>query len=179
MDDIVLQAIKKWPNVPACFGWLGLSARGHWYLRDAQAQAAGGFPHSRGSVVQQEKLLAFINRNYAVDTQGRWYFQNGPQRVYVELECTPWVWRIQPNFELLSHTGRAAQATACLLDEQGRVYLATALGLGLVHSLDTALAAEAIERGDWQVQEVLAANLPSQYGFVRSPGLEAAAHEES
>ncbi|MFB0914815.1 MAG: DUF2946 family protein, partial [Burkholderiaceae bacterium] len=28
MDDLVKQAMAKWPNVPNCFGWLGLSARG-------------------------------------------------------------------------------------------------------------------------------------------------------
>ena len=32
MDDIVLQAMVKWPKVPACYGWLGLDARGRWYL---------------------------------------------------------------------------------------------------------------------------------------------------
>ena len=41
MDDIVKQAMAKWPNVPACSGWLGLDARGQWYLRDAAAQALG------------------------------------------------------------------------------------------------------------------------------------------
>ena len=40
MDDIVKQAMAKWPNVPACAGWLGLGARGDWYLRDEAAQAA-------------------------------------------------------------------------------------------------------------------------------------------
>ena len=34
MDDIVKQAMAKWPNVPACWGWLGLDARGNWWLRD-------------------------------------------------------------------------------------------------------------------------------------------------
>ena len=41
MDDIVKQALAKWPNVPDCYGWLGLDARGHWYLRDDAVQAAG------------------------------------------------------------------------------------------------------------------------------------------
>ena len=40
MDDIVKQALAKWPNVPDCYGWLGLDARGHWYLRDDAVQAA-------------------------------------------------------------------------------------------------------------------------------------------
>ena len=41
MDDIVLQALAKWPHVPDCYGWLGLDARGNWFMRDAQAQAQG------------------------------------------------------------------------------------------------------------------------------------------
>ena len=28
MDDIVKQAMAKWPNVPHCYGWLALDARG-------------------------------------------------------------------------------------------------------------------------------------------------------
>ena len=35
MDEIVKKAMAKWPNVPACSGWLGLDARGQWYMRDA------------------------------------------------------------------------------------------------------------------------------------------------
>ena len=34
MDELVQQAMAKWPNVPHCYGWLGLDARGRWYLRD-------------------------------------------------------------------------------------------------------------------------------------------------
>ena len=41
MDDIVRQAIAKWPNVPDCYGWLGLDARGNWYMRDDRVQAPG------------------------------------------------------------------------------------------------------------------------------------------
>ena len=44
MDDIVKQALAKWPNVPHCYGWLGLDARGNWYMRDDRTQAAGPFP---------------------------------------------------------------------------------------------------------------------------------------
>lgn len=169
MDDIVLQAMAKWPTVPACYGWLGLDARGRWFLRDDVVQAAGPFPRSKGTALQHEKLLAFIARNYGADAQGQWYFQNGPQRVYVELECAPWVWRIGPNLQLESHTGLRAQASECLLDGQGRVYLATSLGLGLVHSLDVPLAADAIASGVWQVQEAESQALPKRYGYVCSP----------
>ncbi len=116
MDDIVRQALAKWPNVPDCYGWLGLDARGRWWMRDGYAQAAGPFPEVKGSLLQHEKLIEFIHRNYAADARGCWYFQNGPQRVYVELEATPLVWRIEADFSLTAHTGLHAQAQGCVLD---------------------------------------------------------------
>ncbi|MFZ9440593.1 MAG: DUF2946 family protein, partial [Hylemonella sp.] len=112
MDEMVRQAMAKWPNVPACYGWLGLDARGQWYMRDERTQAAGDFasgqPGAKGSLLQHEKLIEFIARNYLVDAQGRWYFQNGPQQVFVELEISPWIWRLQPDGRVLSHTGAVA-----------------------------------------------------------------------
>lgn len=169
MDDIVKQALAKWPNVPDCYGWLGLDARGRWFMRDDAAQAAGDFPQSRGSWLRHEKLIDFIGRNYESDDEGRWFFQNGPQRVYVELECTPWVWQVLPDYRLQSHTGLQTSAGECLLDEEGRLYIASPLGLGLVHSQDMVLAAEAVEQGVWVPRDVVSADLPAQYGFVRSP----------
>ena len=169
MDDIVKQALAKWPNVPDCYGWLGLDARGRWFMRDDAAQAAGDFPQSRGSWLRHEKLIDFIGRNYESDDEGRWFFQNGPQRVYVELECTPWVWQVLPDYRLQSHTGLQTSAGECLLDEEGRLYIASPQGLGLVHSQDMVLAAEAVGQGVWVPRDVVSADLPAQYGFVRSP----------
>jgi hypothetical protein len=169
MDDIVKQALAKWPNVPDCYGWLGLDARGRWFMRDDAAQAAGDFPQSRGSWLRHEKLIDFIGRNYESDDEGRWFFQNGPQRVYVELEYTPWVWQVLPDYRLQSHTGLQTSAGECLLDEEGRLYIASPQGLGLLHSQDMVLAAEAVEQGVWVPRDVVSANLPAQYGFVRSP----------
>ena len=115
-------------------------------------------------------MLAFIARNYEHDDQGQWFFQNGPQRVYVELEATPWVWRLQPqDLRAVSHTGREVAVCRCLLDELGRVYLETDLGLGLVHTLDVALAAEAVTDGRWTPEDVQAQDLPTRYGYVCSP----------
>jgi len=75
MDDIVKAALTKWPNVPNCFGWLGLDARGNWFMRDDQAQAAGPFAGgstvSKGSLLRHDKLIDFIQRNYEADTSGR------------------------------------------------------------------------------------------------------------
>lgn len=169
MDDIVKQALAKWPNVPDCYGWLGLDARGRWFMRDDAAQAAGDFPQSRGSWLRHEKLIDFIGRNYESDDEGRWFFQNGPQRVYVELACTPWIWQVLPDYRLQSHTGLQTSAGECLLDEEGRLYIASPQGLGLVHSQDMVLAAEAVEQGVWVPRDVMSADLPVQYGFVRSP----------
>jgi hypothetical protein len=173
MDDIVKQALAKWPNVPACYGWLGLDARGNWYMRDDRVQAqgpfAGGTMQSKGSQLKHEKLIEFIQRNYEPDELGQWFFQNGPQRVYVELEATPLIWRVQDDFSIQDHTGRAARLQRCLLDEQGRVYLEADTGFGLVHSMDMSHVAEAVEQGLWLPQEVLAAALPTQFHYVCSP----------
>ncbi len=171
MDDIVRQAIAKWPNVPNCFGWLGLDARGDWYMRDDQTQAAGPFARAKGSVLRHDKLIDFIARNYESDADGQWFFQNGPQRVYVELEATPLVWRVDtaPGFAVTSHTGKAAQIQHCILGDDGRVYLQTDIGFGVVHTLDMNQAADAIEQGVWTPEEQPARDLPARYGYVTSP----------
>jgi hypothetical protein len=169
MDDIVRQAIAKWPNVPHCWGWLGLDARGNWYMRDDRTQAAGPFPRSKGSLLRHEKLVDFIQRNYECDELGRWFFQNGPQRVYVELEATPLVFRIAADTSVAAHTGRAAHVARAVLDEAGRVYLDTDIGFGLVHTLDVEAAADAIGHGAWRLEEMNSGELPERFGFVRSP----------
>ncbi|MFD0667923.1 DUF2946 family protein [Ramlibacter sp. MAHUQ-53] len=176
MDDIVRQAMAKWPHVPHCYGWLGLDARGGWYMRDDRVQAAGPFPQAKGSLLRHDKLVDFIQRNYEADETGRWYFQNGPQRVYVELEAAPLVWRVHGDGQVFSHCGQPARVRACVIDEAGRLYLDTDQGFGLVHSLDMALAADAVESGRWAPREMLAQDLPTQYGFVRSPAAQRAPH---
>ena len=180
MDDIVKQAIAKWPNVPDCYGWLGLDARGQWFMRDDGTQAAGPFAGpgasdaSRGSLLRHEKLVDFIQRNYEADAQGRWFFQNGPQRVYVELAVTPYVWRVAEGLEVCAHTGTPARVQRCLVDEQGRVYLDTHIGFGLVHSLDMALVGDAVEEGLWVPKEVESSDLPQRFGYIASPAQQPA-----
>lgn len=173
MDDIVMQAMTKWPNVPSCHGWLGLDARGNWYMRDDAAQAAGSFTSglagAKGSRLQHAKLIEFIQRNYAADAVGQWYFQNGPQRVYVELEATPWIWRVATDFSVTAHDGSHATWQQCWMDERGWLYCSTSLGFGLVHTQDVAVAADAIEQGLWTVADTVTAELPARHGFVSSP----------
>lgn len=173
MDDIVRQAMRKWPNVPHAYGWLGLDARGNWYLRDEQAQAAGGFgsgvPGAKGELVRLDKLVDFIHRNYERDASGGWYFQNGPQRVFVELEAAPWIWRLASDGGVTAHDGRTVQVRDVFLDERGRVFLRTDLGFGLVHTQDMVWAAEAVEAGRWTPVPVRFADLPRSEGYVLSP----------
>lgn len=173
MDEIVKQAMAKWPNVPHCYGWLGLDARGNWYMRDDRAQSLGGFASgiagAKGSRLQHEKLIEFIQRNYAADDAGQWYFQNGPQRVYVELEATPWIWRVSDDFQIAAHDGRPTHWKQCWTDEHGWLYCETSIGFGLVHTQDVAAAAEALDQGLWTVAETQVATLPQRYQYVTSP----------
>jgi hypothetical protein len=173
MDDIVKAALEKWPNVPACRGWLALDARGDWYMRDDRIQAQGPFPQVKGSRILHDKLREFIGRNYECDEQGCWYFQNGPQRVYVELELTPLVMgvqRIADGWELRSHTGAIAhELHAVLVDQHGRLYLHTELGLGLMRSTDMDTAADAVLAGAWSPQPVDSRTLPQRFGYCLSP----------
>ena len=114
MDDIVKQAMAKWPNVPNCYGWLALDARGAWRMRDERAQQL----NLPGDRLTQPALVGFINRNYGADERGCWYFQNGPQRVYLNLEATPFVARTDPEHGLVLQTGEplAAIEQAFLLE---------------------------------------------------------------
>ncbi|MDO8035448.1 DUF2946 family protein [Janthinobacterium sp. SUN128] len=101
MDELVKQALAKWPNVPHCYGWLGLDARGHWRMRDQHTQQQ----QLPGDKIAHVALLGFINRNYDHDERGCWFFQNGPQRVYLNLEATPYIARSDPQHGFVLQTG--------------------------------------------------------------------------
>jgi Protein of unknown function (DUF2946) len=180
MDPIVEAALRKWPNVPHCFGWLALDARGNWTMRDERIQAAGPFPQVKGSRITHDKLLGFIERNYGCDEAGAWFFQNGPQRVYVQLEAAPWIWRVDADeaapqgrpaerWRVHSHTGLRAQVQSAWLDDAGRLFLDTDLGFGLVHTLDMEAAAAAVEAGDWEPQALTFAEMPARFGYCLEP----------
>lgn len=130
MDDIVLRGMAKWPNVPAVYGWLSLDRRGHWLLK--------------GDRVSNPGIVDFFGRNYSHDNTGRWFLQNGPQRVYVALEYTPFVYRVTSAaaapLALTAHSGAAAgEICAAYVDDTGRMLFETRLGIGLVHDLDLEL----------------------------------------
>ena len=171
MDEIVKAALLKWPKVPHCYGWLALDARGDWYMRDERIQAAGPFPRVKGSRIEHDKLRAFIERNYGPDEAGAWYFQNGPQRVYVELEAAPLVWRLgaAPHWPVHSHSGAAAIVIDSWLDEAGRLFLDTDIGYGIVHTQDMVEAAEAVEQETWQPTLLAFAQMPVRFGYRLCP----------
>lgn len=143
MDEIVRQALARWPSVPACVGWLALDRRGVWRMRDEPAQAAG----ARGEPIRHDALIGFINRNYGRDEAGRWFFQNGPQRVFVELEYTPWIVRLADaagGLTLTDHCGMPFDPVACWLDDGGNVLFsdgATPARIALLHDQDLDLFA--------------------------------------
>jgi hypothetical protein len=131
MDDIVKAAMAKWPDVPAVYGWLELTARGEWRIK--------------GEPIDNEAIRDFIGRNYANDGCGNWFFQNGPQRVYVSLEATPIVYRLDEFGRLQGHTcAHPQELRAAFADAAGRLYLETDLGPGLVDSQDMPHFAERI-----------------------------------
>ena len=173
MDDLVIKAMVKWPNVPDCYGWLGLDARGRWFMRDDAAQLAGDFASgsllAKGSELKHEKLIHFIERNYCENTDGEWYFQNGPQRVFIELQATPWIYRLDSQYAITTHTGATANFEYALLDEAGHLFLKTEIGVGLVHSQDVYIAAQAIEEKGWKVQETQIDVIMKKFNIVQSP----------
>ena len=122
-DRNVIRAMAKWPDVPECYDWLKLDRRGRWLLR--------------GSPVTHPNAVAFINQHYAADRYGRWYFQNGPQRVFVVLEYTPWVYLINGTNEITTHTGRSvASLEGLFVDPDGNLLLATEWGAGILCDRD-------------------------------------------
>jgi hypothetical protein len=160
MDPAVLRAMARWPNLPAVYGWLALDRRGNWLLKD---------PADRGfGRVGNAALREFIARNYAADEHGRWYFQNGPQRVFVALAYAPLVLHYEGD-GLVDHCGRATRTGDAYVDEEGSVLISGERGLGLLDDRDLALFAARLG-GDWQtLPRVASREVGARFGFVSAP----------
>lgn len=178
MDESVRAAMQKWPDVPDLYGWLSLDRRGRWHLRDALIEHAG--------------LIAFIGRNYQADEDGRWFFQNGPQRVFVTLAYTPWIAR-HAHGHFTTHTGTSFEPNALYLDDEGHLLLTGSPGLALLDDRDLlelsdaftdaagdpldATADDAMDRigglrlgAQWlALERVTRADVPARFGFVACP----------
>jgi len=126
MDQSVLDALQRWPDVPAAYGWLSLSARGEWRLHPLGDAQQGG----PGVGISNPQILGFMGRNYASEPDGAWFFQNGPQRVYVRLDAAPYILHLRPECgQLVSHNGREVQEVKeWFTDENGQLYAQTNIG---------------------------------------------------
>lgn len=129
MDKEVQLAMAKWPNVPHCYGWLALDARGMWRMRDQRS--------GLGSKITNIALRGFINRNYQADEQGRYFFQNGPQRVYVELQSTPYIVHSDPKLGWVLHTGEVVtQCDGVWMTSEGNLILKSSTMLAKIDDRD-------------------------------------------
>jgi len=150
VDEIVARSLAKWPNVPAVYGWLTLDRRGNWLIK--------------GERIGNAALREFIGRNYAADERGRWYFQNGPQRVYVAMAYTPLVVHYEGD-QLVDHCGRPFVPALALQDDEGSVLFEGGQTVALLDDRDLARFADqnpspaALNRAD----------VAARFGFVPDP----------
>lgn len=165
MDESVLRGMARWPDVPAVYGWLALDRRGDWRLKDP---AQGRFAR-----IGNAALREFIGRNYERDARGCWYFQNGPQRVYVSPVYTPLVLRLEDG-SLVDHCGRPAQAQATFRDDEGSVLILVERGIGLLDDRDLLRFVEASGAAPDAWPVVAREDVPARFGFVSEPSEKAA-----
>jgi hypothetical protein len=165
MDEIVKAAMRKWPNVPHCYGWLNLDMAGRWRI--------GAWP---GEVIHHAGLNAFINRNYVRTKDGSYIFQNGPQRVYVRLEYTPYVYRLADatGRQLVTHTGEPVEdVLAWFSDEAGHVLVHTLIGIGVLDGRDLSawVQAHQARSGLPQLKPIQSAQVAKKFQYVPQPQL--------
>jgi hypothetical protein len=104
-------------------------------MRDAAAQAA----NAPGDVIRHPALLAFIYRNYLRNNDGAWYFQNGPQRVFVNLVQTPFIARTDPIHGFITHDGAAMTPIEHVwITGEGRLILGSGERIAMIDDRDLA-----------------------------------------
>jgi hypothetical protein len=150
MDEIVALGMAKWPNVPAVYGWLQLDRRGNWRIK--------------GERIGNAALRDFICRNYQADARGCWFFQNGPQRVFVELAYTPRVVHYEGE-ALADHCGRRFASTGFLLDDEGSVLVEGEGGVALLDDRDLQRLSESVA----SAPVIRRAEVAGRFGFVAEP----------
>ncbi len=150
MDEIVVRSLAKWPNVPAVYGWLDLDRRGNWLIK--------------GERIGNLAVREFIARNYAADDRGCWFFQNGPQRVFVTLAYTPLVMHYEGE-SLLDHCGRPTRALETFLDDEGSVLIHGERGIGLLDDRDLERYAEIGEK----LPRIARSDVALRFRYVRNP----------
>lgn len=175
MDDQVVAAMSRWPDVPAVFGWLSLNRQGQWRIHpqgnSASASSHGEAALAEGEAITNPQILQFINRNYCGDTQGRWYFQNGPQRVFVRLDSAPYILRtIGAGPCLQTHNDLPVRdIRGWWVDDEGRLYASTEHGPGLIAGRDTVDVFEALRTADGQALLDVLDPAPPQQPVMLAP----------
>ena len=150
MDEIVARSMARWPNVPAVYGWLQLDRRGNWRIK--------------GERIANAALREFIARNYLADERGCWFFQNGPQRVFVELAYTPLVVHFEGE-ALLDHCARPFIPGQVLLDEEGSILIE---GQDSIALLDDRDLERMVDQAD-ALPRIASADVADRFGFVPEP----------
>lgn len=145
MDQSVMDALQRWPDVPAVYGWLSLSARGNWRLHPLGDAQQGG----PGQGITNPQILGFMGRNYGCEPDGRWFFQNGPQRVYVRIDAAPYLIHLRPETgELITHNGLTVQQVlAWFADDMGQLFAQTDLGGAKIDDRDLQSIADILRSG--------------------------------
>lgn len=186
-------APAAWSAEQPLAGWLRLTARGVWLIRDA--------------AVEHPALRAHLNRHYFRDAAGCYCVQNGAQVVYARLDYAPYALHVTADGTLIAHTDQPAGAVrAAFLDEAGALTLLTPLGAGRVDEASLAYFADRVcdsagapvdaaglaavmdgsaapalfldlPAGRVRLEHCAAAALPARCGFVRDPGRPYAANE--
>lgn len=166
-DGATSAEAPRWPDVPACYGWLSLDRRGAWRLK--------------GEAVRHLGLIAFLNRNYGTDGNGNWLVSNGPQKVYVDLDYLPTVARLQADGSFVDHTGNTfRQPAGVWLDDQGSILMQFDVTPALLDDRDLLgfLDAALVENGApvaWQglpILAVSASEVALRFGFNPRPSQE-------
>jgi hypothetical protein len=150
MDELVVRSMAKWPDVPDVYGWLSLDRRGNWLIRNERI----------GNLAMRE----FISRNYQADARGCWYFQNGPQRVFVQLAYTPLVVHLEGD-ALVDHCGRPFAPAQAYLDDEGSLLILGNSGIALLDDRDLARYADRAEG----LPRLARRAVPERFGFVEIP----------
>jgi hypothetical protein len=171
MDENVIRSMSKWPDVPHVYGWLRLDRRGKWKIRTG-IDATG----LRFEPIGNTAFNDFIARNYSVDQRGCWFFQNGPQRVFVGLDYAPFVFRFEER-ELIDHCGRRSlPITSAWLDDEGSLVLSSERGAGVLDDRELASIAEGLAEGIFEIGEnrlrvgkISRREMGARFGFVREP----------
>ena len=169
MDAIVARSMVKWPDVPDVYGWLRLDRRGTWRIRTAAANEI--FQPIRNAALNE-----FIARNYQADRRGCWYFQNGPQRVFVGLDYAPFVFRLEGESIANQCGNRFAGVDGAWLDDEGSVVLRSGQCVGLLDDRDLLSIADELAMKSFvfgphrvPVQNIVRTGLEALFGFVREP----------